>query len=89
LKFVEADFVEIKIKLEIKMASIAIQIPEEFLIEALSHLPYKKRLDLWKKIELHTIIDLKLLKAEKLDNLIGIVSIGGDAVIDTESIFDE
>jgi len=71
------------------MASISIQVSEEMLIEALSQLPYQKKIDLWKKIEPRSNIKLKWIKADKLDNLTGIIFIGGDAVKDTEKIFDE
>ncbi len=71
------------------MGSVTIELPEDILIDALSHLPYKKRLEIWEKSEAGSAIDIKWLKPEKLDRLTGITSLGGDAVIDSEKIFDE
>ena len=62
---------------------------EEILIEALLHLPYQKRIDLWKKLEVYNTIELKWLKANNLESITGIVSIGGDALADSEGMFDE
>ena len=58
------------------MASIAVNIPEEILLEALSRLPYQKRLDLWKKIEVNTNVELKCLRTDCLESITGIISIG-------------
>ncbi|MGA1826559.1 MAG: hypothetical protein ACMUIP_18045 [bacterium] len=71
------------------MGSISIQIPEELIIDALSHLTYEKRLEIIKKAGVDISLDVKYAKADLLDKLTSIVSIGGDAVTDTEMVFDE
>lgn len=70
------------------MGTISMQIPEELLIDALMQLPYKKRLEIWRKVHEVTKIELRCLKAEKLDKITGLVSLGGDAVRDSEKVFD-
>ncbi len=69
--------------------SLEVELPEEKLIEAFRRLPAKQRLELLKKLQALAERELRSVPANTLYALTGIVSLGGDALADTEVIYDD
>ena len=68
---------------------ITIQLPEEVLIEALQQLSPERRRQLLKQIEGERELEPVPLPADALKEITGIINIGGDALEDSERIYDE
>jgi hypothetical protein len=70
------------------VAVISMKIPEEMVVDALSNLPYEKRMEICRKVSELAAVEIKCIQIDELDKISGIVSLGGDAVLDSENIFD-
>jgi hypothetical protein len=74
---------------------ITIQIPEEALIEALQQLPPERRRQILQQVSGEPVskpvskIIAVPLPANVLQEITGIIAIGGDALIESEQIYDE
>jgi hypothetical protein len=68
---------------------ITIQLPEEVLIEALQQLSPERRRQLLKQIEGERELEPVPLPTDALKEITGIINIGGDALEDSERIYDE
>jgi hypothetical protein len=69
--------------------SLEVELPEEKLIEAFQRLPPKQRIELLKKLWLLAEPELRTVPANTLYALTGLVSLGGDALTDTEAVYDD
>lgn len=67
---------------------ITIQLPEEVLIEALQQLPPERRRQLLQQIEDSQQKEVATLPIEALYQLTGIIEVGGDALEESEQIYD-
>ena len=68
--------------------TIVLELPEEVLLNALRQLSPDRRRWLFKESEKEATIDVRLVPAEALTELNGLVSIGGDALKDSERLYD-
>ena len=68
---------------------ITIQLPEEVLIEALQRLSPERRRQLLQQVENEQESGPVPLPADVLKEITGIVNIGGDALEDSERLYDE
>lgn len=69
--------------------SITIQLPEEVLIEALQQLSPERRRQIFQQLDENLEPDVVPLSPNALDGLVGIISVGGDALVESEQIYDE
>jgi hypothetical protein len=69
--------------------TITIQLPEEVLIEALQQLSPERRQEILRQVDEKQRPQVATLPIEALYKLTGIVEIGGDALIESEHIYDE
>ncbi|MBU2578340.1 hypothetical protein KKA69_05970 [Patescibacteria group bacterium] len=70
-------------------SKITLELPEELLVEALRRLSSKKRRELINKVEGGTQIQAQGMPAMELDKLTGLISVGGDALEDSERLYDD
>lgn len=68
--------------------SFELEVPETKLIEAFRRLPPSERVRLLEVLRALCEPALRTVPASRLHALTGIVSLGGDAVADTEAIYD-
>ena len=68
--------------------SLELELPEAKLIEAFRHLPPRRRAELLDRLQALREPGLRKVPAGRLYALTGLVSLGGDALIDTEAIYD-
>jgi len=68
---------------------IALQLPEDVLVEALRRLPEGRRRELLRRLMEAEALKPRWVPAAELGRLIGLVSLGGDAVQDTEALYDD
>jgi hypothetical protein len=69
--------------------SITIQLPEEVLIEALQQLSPERRRRLLQQVSEQRQSQVVTLPADALQGLRGIIAIGGDALAESDYIYDE
>ncbi len=69
--------------------SLELEVPEPKLIEAFRRLPPQQRVRLLEVLRALCEPELRTVPASRLHSLTGIVSLGGDALADTEAIYDE
>jgi hypothetical protein len=67
------------------MKDIAIKLPSELIMEILRRIPRRQLEEIQKEIKKE---DVKSVPAEHLLKLTGIASIGGDALKDTEKVWE-
>ena len=67
---------------------IALQLPEDVLVEALRRLPEDRRRELLRRLMETEALKPRWVPAAELGRLIGLVSLGGDAVQDTEALYN-
>jgi len=70
-------------------ATITVELPEELLLEALRKLPLERRRALVSKLEGELRIQARSVPAAALDKLTGLISMGGDALEDSERLYDD
>ena len=68
--------------------SFEVDVPEPKLIEAFRRLPPKQRAELLERLQALCKLELKVVPASRLHALTGLVSLGGDALADTEAVYD-
>ena len=68
---------------------LPLELPDELLIEAMRRLPPARRRDLLNKLQELTKPVLHPVPAAHLDALTNLISLGGDAVEDSERLHDE
>ena len=68
---------------------IALQLPEDVLVEALRRLPEGRRRELLRRLMEAEALKPRWVPAAELGRLIGLVSLGGDAVQDTEALYND
>lgn len=68
---------------------ITLQLPEDVLVEALQRLPEKRRRALSRRLMETETLKPRWVPAADLGRLIGLVSLGGDAVQDTEALYND
>jgi hypothetical protein len=68
---------------------ITIQIPEEAIVEALRQLSPQRRRDILQQVSEEQEVKLVTFPVESLYKLTGIVEIGGDALTESDQIYDE
>lgn len=68
---------------------ITIQIPEEALVEALQQLPPERRRQIIQQVEDKPRRKIVAVPADVLLPLTGTIAVGGDALIESEQIYDE
>jgi len=69
-------------------AVIPLEVPETKLVEAFRRLPPQRRAELLDKLRALREPELRTVPASRLYALTGLVSLGGDALVDTEAIYD-
>ena len=70
------------------LISFELEVPESKLIEAFRRLPPRQRAELLNRLQALCELELKTVPASRLHALTGLVSLGGDALADTEAIYD-
>ena len=68
---------------------IALQLPEDVLVEALRRLPEGRRRELLRRLMEAEALKPRWVPAAELGRLIGLVSLGGNAVQDTEALYND
>jgi len=68
--------------------SLELELPEAKLIEAFRRLPPQRRTELLDRLRALREPELRTVPARRLYALTGLVSLGGDALADTEAIYD-
>ncbi|MCC6455859.1 MAG: hypothetical protein IT328_12985 [Caldilineaceae bacterium] len=68
---------------------ITVQIPEEALIEALQQLSPERRRQILQQVDKKQRPQVVTIPADALLELKGIISVGGDALVESEHIYDE
>lgn len=68
--------------------SVELELPEAKLIEAFCRLSPQRRAELLDKLQALHELELRTVPASRLYALTGLVSLGGDALVDTEAIYD-
>ena len=68
--------------------ALEVELPEAKLIEAFRRLPSRRRAELLDKLQALREPELRTVPANRLYALTGLVSLGGDALTDTEAIYD-
>ena len=69
-------------------AVVPVEVPETKLVEAFRRLPPQRRAELLDKLRALREPELRTVPASRLYALTGLVSLGGDALADTEAIYD-
>ena len=67
---------------------LELELPETKFIEAFRRLPPQRRAELLDRLQALREIELRTVPARRLYALTGLVSLGGDALADTEAIYD-
>ena len=67
---------------------LELELPEAKLIEAFRRLPPQRRVELLDRLRALGEPELRTVPASRLYALTGLVSLGGDALADTEAIYD-
>lgn len=67
---------------------VELELPEAKLIEAFRRLPPQRRAELLDRLRALREPELRTVPASRLYALTGLVSLGGDALADTEAIYD-
>lgn len=73
---------------ETTSAAIPVEVSEEELIEAFRRLPVARRAELLDKLQALRQPVLRMVPADRLYELTGLVSLGGDALADTEALYN-
>jgi hypothetical protein len=68
---------------------ITLQLPEDVLVEALRRLPEERRRALSRQLMEAEALKPRWVPVANLGRLIGLVSLGGDAVQDAEALYDD
>ena len=68
--------------------SLEMEIPDSKLVEAFRRLPHQQRARLLARLRTLCDPDVRTAPASRLSALAGVVSLGGDALADTEAIYD-
>lgn len=69
--------------------TLELELTDQELLEAFRRLPPQRRAELIDKLQVLRGPTLHTVPASRLDALTGLVSLGGDAVADTEAIYDD
>lgn len=69
--------------------TLELELTEQELLEAFRRLPPQRRMELIEKLETLRVPTLRTVPASRLYALTGLVSLGGDAMADTEAIYDD
>jgi hypothetical protein len=65
------------------------ELPEDKLVEAFRRLPPHRRIELLRKLQSTETLQIVGAPVSTLKALTGVVSLGGDAVADTEAMYDD
>lgn len=68
--------------------SLELELPETKLVEAFRRLPPRRRAVLLDRLQALRELELRTVPASRLYALTGLISLGGDALTDTEAIYD-
>lgn len=68
--------------------TITLELPDDVLLRALWRLPIRRRKELLRRLEEPVMPMAKGVQAAELDRLIGLIAIGGDALEDSERLYD-
>jgi hypothetical protein len=68
--------------------SLELKVPETKFVEAFRRLPPLQRAELLERLRALCEPELRTVPASRLHALTGLVSLGGDALADTEAIYD-
>jgi hypothetical protein len=68
--------------------SLKLEVPETKFVEAFRRLPLLQRAELLERLRALCELELRIVPANRLHALTGLVSLGGDALADTETIYD-
>lgn len=69
--------------------TIAVELPEDVLIEALKRLPKAKRDQILQRLEEESETPVRARPASEMLKWTGVISIGGDALLDAEKLYDD
>ena len=69
--------------------TIDLEISDTNLIQAFRRLPPSKREELLRRLGALSTLQVRALAARSLHELTGLVAVGGDALVDTEAIYDD
>jgi len=67
--------------------SLELELPETKLLEAFGRLSAQRRTELLAKLQALAEPELRTVPASKSRALVGLVSLGGDAMMDTEALY--
>jgi len=68
--------------------SLELELPEAKLIEAFRRLDPRRRAELLARLQVLRELGLRTVPASRLNELTGLISLGGDALTDTEATYD-
>ena len=66
---------------------VSLELPDDLLMEAVRRLPVRQREALLRKLQRLVGPSLRSIPAQQMGSLTGLVSLGGDAVLDTEDLY--
>ena len=67
---------------------LELELPETKLVEAFRRLPPQQRAELLRRLQSISETELRAVSSTRLYEMTGLVSFGGDALVDTEAIYD-
>ncbi len=65
-------------------ATVTLELPEDVLVQALKRLPSARRQQLLRQVEAEALPVVRVVPAAELDKWTGLISVGGDALEDSE-----
>jgi hypothetical protein len=69
--------------------TITLELPDDVLLRALRRLPDRRRNELLRKLEEPQGLVVKGVQAAELERLEGLIALGGDALEDSERLYDD
>jgi len=70
------------------MEELTVRLPKRFLLELLYQVPGKELEAILREIARKSQLKPVRVSSQSLDNLTGLISVGGDALQDTETIYE-
>lgn len=72
------------------MTKVTLELPRGVIVRILSQLSSEEREEIMREVgKEHGVVKPKFISIEEVLKLKGIISVGGDALIDSERIYDE
>jgi len=69
--------------------TITLELPDDVLLSALKQLPTLRRVELLRRLDETPRLESKTVQALELDRLTGLIAVGGDALEESEQLYDD